>query len=333
MNEPFIQNPQSAIFLGVDGGQSHTAAIIADESGNIQGRGTGGASNHAEQPGGRERLRNAVRRSVGAALAKANLPPLEKTNFAAAHFGMTGGADYKREIIGEIVNAEFLTVGHDAPTALLGATAGTSGIVVIAGTGSVVYGENENGETAQIGGLGYLFSDEGSGFWLASQTVRLAIREQDGLLPPSGLESLVLKFFRRENLRRVTDDFYNGKCSRDDLAALAKTAHEAALAGNAALVGQIEDGAHSLVESVRAAALRLRFHSDFPVAAVGGMFRAALLKKYFAEWLPVKVPGAILTEPRFDPAIGALLAAYRRGGIEISDNLLTNLEKSAKNNE
>ncbi|MBA3335556.1 MAG: hypothetical protein H0T08_08110 [Acidobacteria bacterium] len=48
-----IQNPEFKIFLGVDGGQSHTDALIADESGTILGRGLGGASNHAEHPGGR----------------------------------------------------------------------------------------------------------------------------------------------------------------------------------------------------------------------------------------------------------------------------------------
>jgi N-acetylglucosamine kinase-like BadF-type ATPase len=71
-----IPNPKFQIFLGVDGGQSHTEAIAADEAGRILGRGFGGASNHAEQPGGRERLRNAILESVGAALKKANLPPL-----------------------------------------------------------------------------------------------------------------------------------------------------------------------------------------------------------------------------------------------------------------
>ncbi|CAN5635307.1 hypothetical protein BH24ACI1_BH24ACI1_21610 [soil metagenome] len=191
MNESKIQNPKSKIFLGVDGGQSHTEAVIADENGNVLASGFGGASNHAEHPGGRERLRNAILNSVGEALKNANLPPVEKTIFTAAHFGMTGGADYKEEIINETVTAEHLIVGHDAPTALFGATAGEPGIVVVAGTGSVIYGENKRGETTKIGGLGYLFSDEGSGFWLALQTIRLAIKEQDGLLEPAGLEQLV----------------------------------------------------------------------------------------------------------------------------------------------
>ncbi len=330
MNESKIENRKSKIFLGVDGGQSHTEAAVADERGNLLGRGTGGASNHAEHPGGRERLRNAILTGVGEALKNASLPPVEEIIFASAHFGMTGGADFKEAIIGEIVRAEHLHVGHDAPTALFGATAGEPGIVVIAGTGSVVYGENERGERAQIGGLGYLFSDEGSGFWLALQTIRLAIKEQDGLIAPSGLEKLVLDFFNRKKIRDVTNDFYFAKMSRDDLAKLARKAHDAAVGGNVIIQDQIRFGADVLVESVESARRRLDFAGNFPVAAVGGMFRASLLKRYFSESLKRKVSGAKFVEPRFNPAIGALLLSYKQAGIETNADLLTNLEKSSK---
>ena len=345
MNESKLQNPKSKLFLGVDGGQSHTEAVVADENGNILGRGFGGASNHAEHPGGRERLRKAVTDSVGGALR--NAPPCERTDeqtsdgdfsnsdivsnyrFASAHFGMTGGSDYKEEIIGEIVRADRLTVGHDAPTALFGATAGEPGIVVIAGTGSVVYGENAWGETTKIGGLGYLFSDEGSGFWLALQIVRLAIKEQDGLIEPAGLERLVLDFFGREKIRQLTDDFYNGKMTRDELASFARAAHAAAEAGNASIREQIEFGANVLIEGVVGAARRLKFQNDFPVAGVGGMFRAPLMKEIFMASLKTKTPAAIFVEPRFNPAEGALLLAFRQAEIVINENLLLNLEKSA----
>lgn len=330
----------------MDGGQSHTEAVIADEYGNILGRGFGGASNHAEYPGGRARLRKAVAESVGEALrdkpetktadrqfnAEEQINPggISDFQFVSAHFGMTGGANYKEEIIGEIVRADRLCVGHDAPTALAGATGGKPGIVVIAGTGSVVYGENSAGETAQVGGLGYLFSDEGSGFWLALQTIRLAIKEQDELIEPDDLEKLVLSFFNRREIRELTDDFYNGKMTRDELASFAKTAHEAAAAGNRAIREQIKYGAAVLIESVRAAARRLEFAGEFAVAGAGGMFRAPLMVRYFREMLSEEVPGAIYTEPRFNPAEGALMLAFRQFGIEITENLLFNLEKGAR---
>ncbi len=326
-------NSQVKIFLGVDGGQSHTEAIIADERGVILGRGTGGASNHAEIPGGRERLENAIINSVGEALKAASLPALSETVFASAHCGMTGGAIYKEEIIGTVIKAEKLTVGHDAPTALFGATAGKPGIVVIAGTGSVVFGINERGETARAGGLGYLFSDEGSGFWLAVQMIRLAVKEQDELIESCGILRLVLDFFGRSEIREITDDFYNGKISRDEIAALAESAHRAAAEGNQAIRAQIFYGVGVLIESVRRVAQKLNFQTAFPVAGVGGMFCALLMNEYFTAALAEKVPHAEFIKPRFGPATGALLLSYKQAEIKITEELLSNLGKLPNKNE
>ena len=320
---------KSEIYLGIDGGQSHTEAIIADENGVILGCGFGGASNHAEIPGGRKRLENAIVNSVGEALKNAKLPPIEEMIFAAAHCGMTGGAIYKDEIIGTILKAETLVVGHDAPTALFGATAGKPGVVVIAGTGSVVFGVNENGESARVGGLGYLFSDEGSGFWLAAQMIRLAIKEQDDLIDRSGILEMVLEFFKRAEIREVTDDFYNGKVSRDEIASLAKRAHEIAAEGNQTIRRQLFDGAEVLTEGVCRVAEKLNFQAKFPVAGIGGMFRATLMKEFFENSLAERNSLAAFVKPRFGPAIGALLLAYEQGKIKISADLLNNLEKSS----
>lgn len=327
MGKAKTENSSRALFLGVDGGQSHTEAVVADRHGNVLARGAGGASNHAEIPGGRERLERAITDSVGDALRKAGLAALAETVFASAHFGMTGGAIYKEEIIRKLVRAEVLTVGHDAPTALFGATAGLPGIVVIAGTGSIVFGVDETGSQAHAGGLGYLFSDEGSGFWLAAQLIRLAIKEQDGLVPADGILEIVLEFFKRGRIRDVTDDFYNGKISRDRVAALARRAHEAAAGGNQAVAREIAGGARALAESVASVAARLNFAGKFPVAGVGGMFRAALMNRYFEAALAEKVPLAETIKPRFGAGVGAVLLAYQQAGIEISEEVLSNLEK------
>ncbi len=54
------------LFLGIDGGQTGTQAVLADATGRVLGHGAGGPSNHVEMPGGRERLRQAILDSAGA---------------------------------------------------------------------------------------------------------------------------------------------------------------------------------------------------------------------------------------------------------------------------
>src|SRR5215472_12032663 len=109
------------LFLGVDGGQSGTAAIIGDETGRVLGTGEGGPCNHAAAGEGRQKLERAVAQSVGAACAGAGLDATS-VSFEAACFGMSGGPDDKREILAGIVRAKTWVVTNDAVIALAGAT-------------------------------------------------------------------------------------------------------------------------------------------------------------------------------------------------------------------
>ena len=47
-------------------------------------------------------------------------------------------------------------------------------MIVIAGTGSIAYGRNREGQTARAGGWGFAISDEGSGHWIGRAAVAAA---------------------------------------------------------------------------------------------------------------------------------------------------------------
>ncbi len=63
----------SQYFLGVDGGQSSTTAIIGDETGRVIGVGRGGPCNHAKESEGRAKFVSAIQSSLAAACAQAGL--------------------------------------------------------------------------------------------------------------------------------------------------------------------------------------------------------------------------------------------------------------------
>ena len=86
------------LFLGVDGGQSSTTALIGDERGRVLGRGIGGPCNHATAAEGRVKLERAISGGVAAACQEAQLDRA-KTRFAAACFGMSGGPEDKEAIL------------------------------------------------------------------------------------------------------------------------------------------------------------------------------------------------------------------------------------------
>ncbi|MGB9605500.1 MAG: BadF/BadG/BcrA/BcrD ATPase family protein, partial [Bryobacteraceae bacterium] len=134
------------MFLGVDGGQTATIALIGDESGRVLGAGRGGPCNHVGGPEGREKFTRAIRDSIGQACRSAGLDP-ERVRFRVACLGFSGGPEDKRPLLEAMLAAEQLVVTTDAMIALSGATAGEPGIITIAGTGSIAFGRNAGGRT------------------------------------------------------------------------------------------------------------------------------------------------------------------------------------------
>jgi N-acetylglucosamine kinase-like BadF-type ATPase len=70
--------------------------------------------------------------------------------------------------------ADRVEVISDAEGALLGALGPQPGVLLLAGTGSIVLGRDRHGRVARAGGLGPLIGDEGSAFWLGREWLRLS---------------------------------------------------------------------------------------------------------------------------------------------------------------
>ncbi|MFZ1059532.1 MAG: BadF/BadG/BcrA/BcrD ATPase family protein [Candidatus Rokuibacteriota bacterium] len=76
-------------------------------------------------------------------------------------------------------------VVSDVEAAFLGALGDGPGILLLAGTGSIVLGRNRRGRWARAGGLGPLLGDEGSAFWIGrwwlTSTGRNTARDEERL--------------------------------------------------------------------------------------------------------------------------------------------------------
>ncbi|MBI3637006.1 MAG: hypothetical protein HY216_12480 [Candidatus Rokubacteria bacterium] len=75
--------------------------------------------------------------------------------------------------------AQRVLVLSDAETALIGAIGDAPGVLILAGTGSIVVGRDAHGRAARAGGLGPLLGDEGSGFWLGREWLRVVTRGEN----------------------------------------------------------------------------------------------------------------------------------------------------------
>jgi N-acetylglucosamine kinase-like BadF-type ATPase len=301
------------LFLGVDGGQSSTTALIGDEHGHILGRGAGGPCNHAAAAEGRAKLERAVSACLAGACQEANLDA-HTVHFAAACFGMSGGPDDKQEILAALLRADRLVVTHDAAIALSGATTTGQGIVTIAGTGSIAFARNADGQTARAGGWGYVFGDEGGAFDIVRQALRASLRMEEGWGPPTAMRQALLDATASVSANHVLHLFYTPEWPRSRVAMLASLVDTSASEGDAVAQRVLENAGQDL--ALLAASVRGQLWQPgeaVEVAYIGGVFRSArLLERY--RLLVELEPGNRCGPPQHGPAEGALLEAIRAGG-------------------
>lgn len=311
------------LFLGVDGGQSSTTALIGDETGAIHGIGVAGPCNHVGAAEGKAKLKKTVAECLEKACQQADLDPAT-VSFSAACFGMSGGPDDKQMLLSEIIRTSNLLVTDDAVIALSGALAGEPGVVTIAGTGSISFGRDATGHRARAGGWGYVFGDEGGAFDIVRQALRAALRFEEGWGPATGLRSELLSQTGCGSMNAVLHAFYTTEWPRSRVAALARLVDELAESGDAVSIQILETAAQKLAEFPLAVRRQLWGGEEHVrVSFIGGVFRSKILLSRFRSEIEAH-EGCEIVVPVLGAAGGALLEAYRVGGVSPNlDKLLT----------
>ncbi len=299
-------------FLGVDGGQSSTRAVVGDGKGMVLGRGASGACNHVGAEEGEAKLRRVVAEAVHEARADAGLAT--DTRFKAACLGMSGGPDDKRSILQEVLNAESIMVVTDAEIALAGAADGGPGVVVIAGTGSIAYGRNRAGRAARAGGWGYIFGDEGSAFDIVRRALRAGLAAEEGWGPRTQLADALQTAASAKTVNEALHRFYTDEWPRDRIAGLAPLVHDAA-AGDRVAAGVLREAGRLLAGLANAACRNLSPDGAerLPVYPVGGVFAGKAVRASFKDSLAGCAEYA--GRPRRAPVAGALILACRCAGL------------------
>jgi N-acetylglucosamine kinase-like BadF-type ATPase len=315
----------SQYFLGVDGGQSSTTALIGDESGRVLGFGRGGPCNHVSAAEARAKFTSAIGGCVAQARQAAGLG--EDVQYVTACYGFSGGPADKDALVAEMFRAGKRLVTHDAYIALCGAHAGAPGIITIAGTGSISFGRGAEGRLMRAGGWGYVFGDEGGGFDLTRQALRAALRVDEGWGPPTLLRDALVKATGAQDANSLMHRFYGGKLTRPQMAALSRLVDKAALAGDVVADGILNEAAQQLA-GITLAVRKWIFKAKecAPVAYIGGVFNSARLLSRFRTLLE-RDGLATVAPPKHGPAAGALLEAYRMAGISATLSGLPEAEK------
>lgn len=109
------------------------------------------------------------------------LSPRRVAGLVIAARGVWTPAERRREARRLRGLARRVKVIPDVEAAFLGALGDHPGVLILAGTGSIVLGRNRRGRWARAGGLGPLLGDEGSAFWIGREWLRRSVGSSEGL--------------------------------------------------------------------------------------------------------------------------------------------------------
>jgi len=306
--------------LGLDGGGSKTICVLIDDTGQVLGRGEGGVSNY--QSVGEKVAFCSIQSAMTFAIAS-----LEGVKVEAICLGLAGVArpadiQVAQRIVEQLrssdgipitgnLPAKNVVICNDALIALVGGLGHGVGIVAIAGTGSIIFGRNQQGHTKRVGGWGYILGDEGSAYQIAVSGMRAALRADDGRDQPTILQSLLREHLGLVRLENLVEVIYQQGWSVKQMAALAPIVDQAAASGDLVAIRIIDEAVAELVKATEVVIDEIFSPSaGFEVVTTGGVWQGkSLIYEKFAASVVKRSPGAKVIFPRDEPAYGAALLA------------------------
>ncbi len=334
-------------YLGIDGGGTKTTCAVGDAA-SLLATATSGPSNIVRV--GEARARESLHQAVRQACSAAGIAPqqIARVCIGAAGAGRAEVSGLIRNILAEIlpgtipgqIGSRYISVIGDEQIALAAAFGAGPGVIVIAGTGSIAYGRDSQGNAARAGGWGFAVSDEGSAHWIGRAAVTAALRAQDemqyvieGTTGDSGQNTKqdvkndtelaqssdaapvppLLRELMNVSKSHSLEDFVRVVNSSPDFAALFPAVAAAADSGDVLAQGVLAQAAVELARIADTVIRRLFPEERSPsvqLAVIGGVFRhAPRVRDLFYSEVRRAHPRAVLHPEVVEPVRGALRLA------------------------
>lgn len=305
-------NNNGKFIIGIDGGATKTTAILSDSTGNILAEKSAGPSNFLIIG-----VDNVARTISHLILNLCNEAEVNVQNIEIICIGLTGaGRESDAEKVKNAIidywktlystELKKLIVTSDARIALEGAFSGRPGIILIAGTGSIMFGKDRNGNLYRVGGFGRYIGDEGGGYSIGRQGLQAIAKYFDGRAPETKLFRLVQENFGINTPEDLIRKVYQENL---DFATVAPFVIQAAEEGDEICREILRKEAEELVLHIKAIKDKIRVRTVY-IAFIGGLlssdnYYSKLLRKVILQ----KIEGVNVILPEHSPAYGAVLLA------------------------
>ncbi|MAT59364.1 MAG: hypothetical protein CMF23_15435 [Ignavibacteriae bacterium] len=297
-------------FIGLDGGGTKTKCILTDENYNSIYECTGGPSNFLML--GTEKVSETIFNLINEAItnSKINEDDLEAVLIGTTGAGRVNDANSLKETFLNYSHQKNLKlknffVESDARIALEGAFSGKPGSILIAGTGSIMFGKDKNGVIHRVGGCGRFIGDEGSGFMIGRKGLIAVSKHLDGRGNPTLLTDFLRSEFNIDDLPTLITKIYK---ENFDIASVTPFVIKAAEENDIACLKILEEESDELTLHVKAIHNLLK-EETLKLSLIGSTITTEnLYAKMFQEKIN-DLGNVKLQDPDYPPAIGAVIMA------------------------
>jgi N-acetylglucosamine kinase-like BadF-type ATPase len=309
------------LFLGVDTGGSKSHAILADNIGHIWGAGKGG-SGHWDGPEGMGGAYLELSRAVKQALERAQVG---KKRIVAAGYGLKC-VDFPEDIELLAPMVERLGVPgpyvivNDGYVALRAGTSDYTGISVICGTGTIIVGRNQRGQTFQTISQGPAWGDVGGSDDFVRRATRAVGLEYLGRGKSTALTHRFLELYGASDVTDLVRRWMRQGAQRPD-GRFAPLVFEVADAGDEVALSILADIGRELGANAAAVAIQLGLQSTrFPVVLAGGIFKSGnpSFEEAIISAVHSRAPKAYSVHLDAPPAVGGVLLAMELGAQKLT---------------
>jgi len=258
----------NGLVLGVDGGGSKTIAILVNRSGQIEQISHGVGINPQDKLDWK---------TVFSDLIKPFLEHLGRVEFGcigAPGYGEITSVSTRQDAFFKGLFRCPVLVENDVRVAFDGAFLNGAGILLLVGTGSMVWASN-GVQHARFGGWGDIFGDEGSGFWIGREALSIVSRQLDGRLATTAFSTELVKHLSIDGGQvneRLFTWTYGHDHRRSAIADLSRFVNMQAIAGDSTAQQLLNEACQRMAEHVIAA--RRTFGEAIPWSIAGGVSKS-----------------------------------------------------------
>ncbi len=326
--------------LAIDGGGTKTCAVICDEYGTIYGKVMTSRSNPTAMDA------HDFEATIHGLLQKIQeQTPQILTAVHSCFAGMAGVKERQAEGIVESIIRQYVdktatvVIENDALIALYAGTMGQEGIVQIAGTGAITMGFNHQHMVNRVGGWGYLFDDEGSGYDLGIHVLKAVFQSYDQRAQPTVLTDIVLQHFSVGCVPQLIEHIYGEEHPRTVIAPIGKYVFQVAEKGDRIAKQIVQDACVKYYKAINTCYASMSWgRENVPVVLAGGVFSnnptivSHLEQLALVDQLPIQF---IL--PDLEPIGGAVVGAFKQAHVQLDVSFIeafqANFEKWENEND